>query len=71
MQRNVGGFDRIARLLLGPLLVLAAIAAFTGYVALGAVVGAVALLAGAILLVTGTTQKCPANELAGVDTTQQ
>jgi len=71
MQQNVGGLDRTARILLGPILVLAAIAAFTGYFALGAAVGAACLVAGTILLGTGTTQKCPANELAGVDTTEQ
>jgi len=70
MQRNVGGFDRIVRITVGPVLLLAAIAAFTGYVALGAVVGAASLVAGGIMLVTGTTQKCPANEMAGVDTTE-
>ena len=70
MQQNVGGLDRIARITIGPVLVLAAVAAFTGSVALGAIVGAAALVAGASLLVTGTTRKCPANELAGVDTTE-
>lgn len=69
VNKNVGGLDRLARLIVGPLLVLAAIAAYTGYLAVGVVVGALSLVAGAILLVTGTTQKCPANELAGVDTT--
>jgi len=69
MQQNVGGLDRIARIVVGPVLVLAGIAVFTGYAALGAAVGVAALLFGAIMLVTGTTQKCPANEIAGVDTT--
>ena len=68
MQKNVGGLDRTTRIIVGPLLLVAAIAGFTGYLAVGAVVGAVSLVAGAIMVVTGTTQKCPANELAGVDT---
>ncbi|MFB6138336.1 MAG: YgaP-like transmembrane domain [Halobacteriaceae archaeon] len=70
MNRNVGGIDRTARLVLGVLAVVAGVAAFAGYLSVGAVVGAVALVAGGILLVTGTTQKCPVNEAAGIDTTE-
>ena len=32
MQQNVGGLDRTARLMVGPALLVAALAAFTGYV---------------------------------------
>jgi predicted butyrate kinase (DUF1464 family) len=69
MNRNVGGIDRTARIVIGILAVVAGIAAFAGYLGVGAVIGAVALIVGAILLVTGTTQKCPINEAAGIDTT--
>jgi hypothetical protein len=69
MNRNVGGIDRTARIVIGMLAAVAGIAAITGYLAVGAVIGGVALIVGAILLVTGTTQKCPINEAAGIDTT--
>lgn len=77
MERNVGGLDRKARLVVGPILVALGVAVaagsldigFTGTV--GLVVTALVLVAGAIFLITGTTQKCPANELAGVDTYEQ
>ena len=73
MERNVGGYDRIARLILGPVLVIVAAAAFGGYVTLasgllGAVLLWVALVAGAVFIVTGTTQKCVLNSLLGFNT---
>ena len=70
MQQNVGGLDRTARLIVGPALLVAALAAFTGSLAVGTVVGAVALVAGILLVVTGTTRKCPAHEVTGIDTYQ-
>jgi hypothetical protein len=70
MKRNVGGLDRTARIAIGTLAVLAGIIAFAGYLALGTVVAGVALVVGVILLVTGTTQKCPINEAVGIDTTE-
>jgi hypothetical protein len=70
MERNVGGIDRTGRIVIGVIAGLAGVAALLGYWAAGAVVGAVALLLGVILLVTGTTQKCPINEAAGIDTTE-
>lgn len=70
MKRNVGGIDRTGRLAIGAILALAGIAALLGYWALGTVIGAAALVVGAILLVTGATQQCPINEAAGIDTTE-
>jgi hypothetical protein len=70
MDKNVGGIDRTGRIVIGLVVAIAGVAALAGYWAIGAVVGAVALLVGAILLVTGTTQKCPLNEAAGIDTTE-
>lgn len=70
MQQNVGGLDRTARLMVGPALLVAALAAFTGYLAVGTVVGAVSLVAGILMVVTGTTQKCPAHKVTGIDTYQ-
>lgn len=68
MDRNVGGIDRTARLVTGVLLVIGAFAVFADYLAWGAAIGALALVVGAVLVVTGTTQKCPINEAAGIDT---
>jgi len=70
MNKNVGGIDRIARIVIGVLAVVAGAAIVGGVWELGVVVGAVALVIGAILFVTGTTQKCPLNEAAGIDTTE-
>ena len=68
MDKNVGGLDRTARLVIGALLVVAFAASYVGYFELGLTVGLAALLVGAILLVTGTAQRCPINQAAGIDT---
>jgi hypothetical protein len=70
MNKNVGGIDRIGRIVIGALALVAGIAVVAGVWEIGIVVGAVALILGAILLVTGTTQQCPLNEMAGIDTTE-
>ncbi|SER86557.1 YgaP family membrane protein [Natrinema salaciae] len=71
MDKNVGGIDRTGRIVIGTVLVIAGLAALTGYWAIGAVAGGVAIAVAAVLLVTGTTQKCPINEAVGVDTTAE
>ncbi|MFB6075153.1 MAG: DUF2892 domain-containing protein [Haloarculaceae archaeon] len=74
MERNVGGYDRIARLVLGPLALLVAVGILSGVLDVGLdgtaglVVTAVLLIAGAILVVTGAIRTCPANRLLGVNT---
>ncbi len=73
MQKNVGGYDRIARLTLGPILIIAVAAVFGGFVTLatgllGAALLWVGLVVGAVFLVTGTTQKCPLNSVIGLNT---
>lgn len=70
MDKNVGGIDRIGRIVIGIVVAIAGIAALTGYWAVGTVAGVVAIIIGAILLATGTTQKCPINEAVGIDTTE-
>lgn len=70
MDKNVGGIDRAGRIVIGVVLAIAGIAAFAGYWEATAIVGGAALVVGAILFVTGTTQKCPINEAAGIDTTE-
>jgi hypothetical protein len=74
MEKNVGGMDRTVRLVVGPILAAVGVAVAAGLLDLGTTetvalaVGALALLAGLIFVVTGTTQKCPANQVAGLNT---
>ncbi|PCR88989.1 YgaP family membrane protein [Natrinema ejinorense] len=73
MQKNVGGFDRGARIVVGPVLVLIGIAALGGLLsltagALGLALAAIALVGGAVLTTTAATQKCPMNARLGIDT---
>lgn len=68
MERNVGGYDRIARLVAGPVLLLVGIVSLAEILPLGLPVAAVALVVGAVFLVTGLVQQCPLNSLVGVNT---
>jgi hypothetical protein len=73
MQKNVGGYDRLLRFVVGPILVVVGGAAFGGVLTLatgtvGLVLAGVALLVGAILTVTAVTQKCPLNSVLGLNT---
>ncbi|SFF86275.1 Protein of unknown function [Halopelagius inordinatus] len=73
MQKNVGGYDRIARLVVGPVLVIVGAAMVAGLVTvatgiLGTVLAGGALLVGAVFVVTGMTQKCPLNRALGLNT---
>lgn len=73
MQKNVGGYDRIARLGIGPVLVLVGIAALVGWISLatgtlGVAIAALAIVVGAVLLVTALTRVCFVNSLLGIDT---
>ena len=68
MNQNVGGLDRTARLVAGPLLVLVGAAALLEAIPGGLAVGAVALLLGVVFTVTGMTRKCILNRLLGIDT---
>lgn len=74
MKKNVGGTDRIARLVVGPVLLLLGIAGYAGLLALAvgplpqALTSVILFLVGAILLVTGVVQKCPINRIIGLDT---
>lgn len=70
MKKNVGGIDRSGRIVIGILALVAGSAILAGVWELGVVAGAVAVLLGVILLVTGTTQKCPLNEAAGINTNE-
>jgi hypothetical protein len=73
MEKNVGGYDRIARFVVGPALLLFGGASLGGLVTLaagtvGLALGVIVLLVGAILTVTAITQKCPLNNLIGLNT---
>jgi hypothetical protein len=71
MERNVGSLDGAVRIGIGVLALAAGALAIGGYWTAGAAVGAVALLVGAIMLVTGTTKKCPIYAGAGIDTARE
>lgn len=73
MEKNVGGYDRLARFIVGPILVIVGLAAVGGLITLaagtlGLVLAGVLFLIGAILTVTAFTQKCPLNNLLGLNT---
>jgi hypothetical protein len=73
MQKNVGGYDRSARFVLGPMLILAGVAAFAGLITLsggtlGLVLTGAAFVVGSVLTITATTQKCPLNAAIGMNT---
>ena len=67
-EQNVGGLDRTARLVIGGLLILAAILIYIDFRAFGIAAADIAVVVGAILLTTGVTQKCPINQAAGINT---
>lgn len=77
MKKNVGGTDRVARLVIGPVLILAGIAGYAGLLALAvgplpqALTAVIVFLVGTILLVTGLVQRCPLNGLLGLNTYRQ
>lgn len=59
MGRNVGGYDRIARLVVGPALLLVGAGALTELLPLGLPAAAVALVVGVVFLVTGLARQSP------------
>jgi hypothetical protein len=74
MEKNVGGYDRIARLVLGPVMTIGALAIYFEMLAVAGTLGAALIVAGlfvgAVLLVTGATQYCPLNSVLGIDTSR-
>ena len=63
MKPNVGGMDRIGRIVIGVVLLIIGLAA-----PIGAVWQIVALVVAAIALVTAFVRFCPANYLLGINT---
>ncbi len=73
MEKNVGGYDRLIRFVVGPILVALGLAALAGLFViaagpLGLAVAVVVIVVGAVLLVTGYAQTCPLNYLVGLNT---
>ncbi len=74
MEKNVGGSERTARVLVGAILMAGGIAAYTGSlkvassIAPQALTSLLILLVGVILLATGLVQSCPVNSLLGRNT---
>ncbi|SEH13416.1 Protein of unknown function [Natronorubrum sediminis] len=62
MDRNVGGMDRILRIVLG-----VALLAF-GYRNRDRTTGTLAFIAGSDIFATAVIQRCPVNALLGIDT---
>ncbi|MDY6773686.1 MAG: DUF2892 domain-containing protein [Candidatus Nanohaloarchaea archaeon] len=74
MRENVGDLDRRIRAVVGAVLVLAGALGYLGYLQLAfgpvpqALSSILAVLVGAILLVTAATRKCPLYSSLGLDT---
>jgi len=72
MEKNVGGYDRIARIALAVPLLVVGVLGVTGTTGVGSAVGTVgsiAALAGAAsLLFNVVTQRCLTNRLLGINT---
>lgn len=64
MDRNVGGIDRVLRVVLGVVLLI------VGYRNRGKTAGTLAFIAGSDITVTAIIQRCPVNTLLGIDTCQ-
>ena len=62
MNPNVGGLDRLLRVVVGIALLV------VGYRNRGQTLGTLAFVAGSDVLATAIIQRCPANELLGIDT---
>ena len=72
MDKNVGGYDRIARLVFGPVLLVVGAAGLAGILTIvagttGLLIAGALFVIGAVLLVTGVTQRCALNDLLGRD----
>lgn len=72
MDKNVGGYDRMVRLVVAVPLIVVGVLGITGATVVGSVVGiigGIAALAGsASLLFNVVTQRCLTNRLLGINT---
>lgn len=77
MDKNVGGFDRTWRIVVGPLLIVVGLAVFAGLLSLGSgtlmglIVPALLVVFGAVFTWTAQTQQCPVNQAIGRNTFQK
>ena len=76
MEKNVGGYDRLARLVFGPVLLVVGAAGLAGILTitagtLGLLFAGALFVVGAVFLVTGVTQRCMLNGLLGLDTYEE
>jgi len=71
MEQNVGGVDRTARLVGGPLVAVVGALALIGTVPGGTALGAGLLAVGLIVFGTGVTQFCLLHSLLGINTCQR
>ncbi|QRV16930.1 DUF2892 domain-containing protein [Haloterrigena salifodinae] len=62
MDRNVGGFDRVLRIVLGAALLL------IGYRNRDRTAGTLAFIAGSDIVATAIIRRCPVNAVLGIDT---
>ena len=67
-EKNVGGWDRLLRLIVGPVLIVISAGAVVGFISISPALIVLSAIVGPILTVTGLTQKCPVNNLIGMDT---
>lgn len=68
MEENVGSIDRIARLVIGAVVLLAGVAVLGGVVGGSVILGVVLAVVGIVLIGTGITQMCALYSVLGVDT---
>jgi hypothetical protein len=74
MKKNVGGWDRTVRLVVGVVLLGVAVAGFADLITyevgpITTMIGsAILVILGVILVVTGALQQCVLNQLLGIDT---
>jgi len=72
MEPNVGSLDRNVRIAIGIVLGIVGAAVFAGPLSsLGTIVGAIALVAGAVMLGTGLTRQCMLYRPLGIDTCER
>jgi uncharacterized membrane protein len=68
MEQNVGGLDRTARLVAGPILAVVGILILLDIVATSPLLGGALVLVGAVFLGTGLTQMCIIHRVLGINT---
>jgi hypothetical protein len=68
MEKNVGGLDRVLRLVVGPALLAVGVAGYLQVLSLDILTVGIAVIFGLIFLITGITQQCVVNKFMGVNT---